>query len=214
MIKRRKNNMPIGVIIFIVVILITSVIFYFAATAAIGRQVLEMYDEIYTCVQEFNEHVKVEDLVSKIDKSANLDLPFELYMEYIQMEMFDEYRNMFLSEYKQFQHIAEGNNSISIRTLNNVLNVGINHIYDVYFSDNDLLYRVYTNNVNRNIKDGEDIEEQERENNLLYDDDDSEFIKDEDTELHPREDLGNDIDIPDTYASFDDIEKFDTIEYE
>jgi hypothetical protein len=214
MIKRRKNSMPIGVIIFIVVILITSVIFYFAATAAIGRQVLEMYDEIYTCVQEFNEHVKVEDLVSKIDKSANLDLPFELYMEYIQMEMFDEYRNMFLSEYKQFQHIAEGNNSISIRTLNNVLNVGINHIYDVYFSDNDLLYRVYTNNVNRNIKDGEDIEEQERENNLLYDDDDSEFIKDEDTELHPREDLGNDIDIPDTYASFDDIEKFDTIEYE
>lgn len=206
--------MPIGVIIFIVVILITSVIFYFAATAAIGRQVLEMYDEIYTCVQEFNEHVKVEDLVSKIDKSANLDLPFELYMEYIQMEMFDEYRNMFLSEYKQFQHIAEGNNSISIRTLNNVLNVGINHIYDVYFSDNDLLYRVYTNNVNRNIKDGEDIEEQERENNLLYDDDDSEFIKDEDTELHPREDLGNDIDIPDTYASFDDIEKYDTIEYE
>lgn len=206
--------MPIGVIIFIVVILITSVIFYFAATAAIGRQVLEMYDEIYTCVQEFNEHVKVEDLVSKIDKSANLDLPFELYIEYIQMEMFDEYRNMFLSEYKQFQHIAEGNNSISMRTLNNVLNVGINHIYDVYFSDNDLLYRVYTNNVNRNIKDGEDIEEQERENNLLYDDDDSEFIKDEDTELHPREDLGNDIDIPDTYASFDDIEKFDTIEYE
>lgn len=206
--------MPIGVIIFIVIILITSVIFYFAATAAIGRQVLEMYDEIYTCVQEFNEHVKVEDLVSKIDKSANLDLPFELYMEYIQMEMFDEYRNMFLSEYKQFQHIAEGNNSISIRTLNNVLNVGINHIYDVYFSDNDLLYRVYTNNVNRNIKDGEDIEEQERENNLLYDDDDSEFIKDEDTELHPREDLGNDIDIPETYASFDDIEKFDTIEYE
>ena len=206
--------MPIGVIIFIVVILITSVIFYFAATAAIGRQVLEMYDEIYTCVQEFNEHVKVEDLVSKIDKSANLDSPFELYMEYIQMEMFDEYRNMFLSEYKQFQHIAEGNNSISIRTLNNVLNVGINHIYDVYFSDNDLLYRVYTNNVNRNIKDGEDIEEQERENNLLYDDDDSEFIKDEDTELHPREDLGNDIDIPDTYASFDDIEKYDTIEYE
>lgn len=206
--------MPIGVIIFIVVILITSVIFYFAATAAIGRQVLEMYDEIYICVQEFNEHVKVEDLVSKIDKSANLDLPFELYMEYIQMEMFDEYRNMFLSEYKQFQHIAEGNNSISIRTLNNVLNVGINHIYDVYFSDNDLLYRVYTNNVNRNIKDGEDIEEQERENNLLYDDDDSEFIKDEDTELHPREDLGNDIDIPDTYASFDDIEKYDTIEYE
>lgn len=206
--------MPIGVIIFILVVLITSVIFYFAATAAIGRQVLEMYDEIYTCVQEFNEHVKVEDLVSKIDKSANLDLPFELYMEYIQMEMFDEYRNMFLSEYKQFQHIAEGNNSISIRTLNNVLNVGINHIYDVYFSDNDLLYRVYTNNVNRNIKDGEDIEEQERENNLLYDDDDSEFIKDEETELHPREDLGNDIDIPDTYASFDDIEKFDTIEYE
>lgn len=206
--------MPIGVIIFIVIVLITSVIFYFAATAAIGRQVLEMYDEIYTCVQEFNEHVKVEDLVSKIDKSANLDLPFELYMEYIQMEMFDEYRNMFLSEYKQFQHIAEGNNSISIRTLNNVLNVGINHIYDVYFSDNDLLYRVYTNNVNRNIKDGEDIEEQERENNLLYDDDDSEFIKDEDTELHPREDLGNDIDIPETYASFDDIEKFDTIEYE
>lgn len=206
--------MPIGVIIFIVIILITSVIFYFAATAAIGRQVLEMYDEIYTCVQEFNEHVKVEDLVSKIDKSANLDLPFELYMEYIQMEMFDEYRNMFLSEYKQFQHIAEGNNSISIRTLNNVLNVGINHIYDVYFSDNDLLYRVYTNNVNRNIKDGEDIEEQERENNLLYDDDDSEFIKDEETELHPREDLGNDIDIPDTYASFDDIEKYDTIEYE
>ena len=206
--------MPIGVIIFIVIILITSVIFYFAATAAIGRQVLEMYDEIYTCVQEFNEHVKVEDLVSKIDKSANLDLPFELYMEYIQMEMFDEYRNMFLSEYKQFQHIAEGNNSISIRTLNNVLNVGINHIYDVYFSDNDLLYRVYTNNVNRNIKDGEDIEEQERENNLLYDDDDSEFIKDEDTELHPREDLGNDIDIPATYASFDDIEKYDTIEYE
>ena len=206
--------MPIGVIIFIVIILITSVIFYFAATAAIGRQVLEMYDEIYTCVQEFNEHVKVEDLVSKIDKSANLDLPFELYMEYIQMEMFDEYRNMFLSEYKQFQHIAEGNNSISIRTLNNVLNVGINHIYDVYFSDNDLLYRVYTNNVNRNIKDGEDIEEQERENNLLYDDDDSEFIKDEDTELHPREDLGNDIDIPDNYASFDDIEKYDTIEYE
>lgn len=206
--------MPIGVIIFIVIVLITSVIFYFAATAAIGRQVLEMYDEIYTCVQEFNEHVKVEDLVSKIDKSANLDLPFELYMEYIQMEMFDEYRNMFLSEYKQFQHIAEGNNSISIRTLNNVLNVGINHIYDVYFSDNDLLYRVYTNNVNRNIKDGEDIEEQERENNLLYDDDDSEFIKDEDTELHPREDLGNDIDIPDTYASFDDIEKYDTIEYE
>ena len=206
--------MPIGVIIFIVVILITSVIFYFAATAAIGRQVLEMYDEIYTCVQEFNEHVKVEDLVSKIDKSANLDSPFELYMEYIQMEMFDEYRNMFLSEYKQFQHSAEGNNSISIRTLNNVLNVGINHIYDVYFSDNDLLYRVYTNNVNRNIKDGEDIEEQERENNLLYDDDDSEFIKDEDTELHPREDLGNDIDIPDTYASFDDIEKYDTIEYE
>ena len=206
--------MPIGVIIFIVVILITSVIFYFAATAAIGRQVLEMYDEIYICVQEFNEHVKVEDLVSKIDKSANLDLPFELYMEYIQMEMFDEYRNMFLSEYKQFQHISEGNNSISIRTLNNVLNVGINHIYDVYFSDNDLLYRVYTNNVNRNIKDGEDIEEQERENNLLYDDDDSEFIKDEDTELHPREDLGNDIDIPDTYASFDDIEKYDTIEYE
>ena len=206
--------MPIGVIIFIVVILITSVIFYFAATAAIGRQVLEMYDEMYTCVQEFNEHVKVEDLVSKIDKSANLDLPFELYMEYIQMEMFDEYRNMFLSEYKQFQHIAEGNNSISIRTLNNVLNVGINHIYDVYFSDNDLLYRVYTNNVNRNIKDGEDIEEQERENNLLYDDDDSEFIKDEDTELHPREDLGNDIDIHDTYASFDDIEKYDTIEYE
>ena len=206
--------MPIGVIIFIVIILITSVIFYFAATAAIGRQVLEMYDEIYTCVQEFNEHVRVEDLVSKIDKSANLDLPFELYMEYIQMEMFDEYRNMFLSEYKQFQHIAEGNNSISIRTLNNVLNVGINHIYDVYFSDNDLLYRVYTNNVNRNIKDGEDIEEQERENNLLYDDDDSEFIKDEDTELHPREDLGNDIDIPDTYASFDDIEKYDTIEYE
>lgn len=206
--------MPIGVIIFIVVVLITSVIFYFAATAAIGRQVLEMYDEIYTCVQEFNEHVKVEDLVSKIDKSANLDLPFELYMEYIQMEMFDEYRNMFLSEYKQFQHIAEGNNSISIRTLNNVLNVGINHIYDVYFSDNDLLYRVYTNNVNRNIKDGEDIEEQERENNLLYDDDDSEFIKDEDTELHPREDIGNDIDIPDTYASFDDIEKYDTIEYE
>jgi hypothetical protein len=214
MIKRRKNSMPIGVIIFIVVILITSVIFYFAATAAIGRQVLEMYDEIYTCVQEFNEHVKVEDLVSKIDKSANLDLPFELYMEYIQMEMFDEYRNMFLSEYKQFQHIAECNNSISIRTLNNVLNVGINHIYDVYFSDNDLLYRVYTNNVNRNIKDGEDIEEQERENNLLYDDDDSEFIKDEDTELHPREDLGNNIDIPDTYASFDDIEKYDTIEYE
>lgn len=206
--------MPIGVIIFIVVILITSVIFYFAATAAIGRQVLEMYDEIYTCVQEFNEHVKVEDLISKIDKSANLDLPFELYMEYIQMEMFDEYRNMFLSEYKQFQHIAEGNNSISIRTLNNVLNVGINHIYDVYFSDNDLLYRVYTNNVNRNIKDGEDIEEQERENNLLYDDDDSEFIKDEETELHPREDLGNDVDIPETYASFDDIEKFDTIEYE
>lgn len=206
--------MPIGVIIFIVIVLITSVIFYFAATAAIGRQVLEMYDEIYTCVQEFNEHVKVEDLVSKIDKSANLDLPFELYMEYIQMEMFDEYRNMFLSEYKQFQHIAEGNNSISIRTLNNVLNVGINHIYDVYFSDNDLLYRVYTNNVNRNIKDGEDIEEQERENNLLYDDDDSEFIKDEDTELHPREDPGNDIDIPDTYASFYDIEKFDTIEYE
>lgn len=206
--------MPIGVIIFIVVILITSVIFYFTATAAIGRQVLEMYDEIYTCVQEFNEHVKVEDLVSKIDKSANLDLPFELYMEYIQMEMFDEYRNMFLSEYKQFQHIAEGNNSISIRTLNNVLNVGINHIYDVYFSDNDLLYRVYTNNVNRNIKDGEDIEEQERENNLLYDDDDGEFIKDEDTELHPREDLGKDIDIPDTYASFDDIEKYDTIEYE
>ena len=206
--------MPIGVIIFIVVILITSVIFYFAATAAIGRQVLEMYDEIYTCVQEFNEHVKVEDLVSKIDKSANLDLPFELYMEYIQMEMFDEYRNMFLSEYKQFQHIAEGNNSISIRTLNNVLNVGINHIYDVYFSDNDLLYRVYTNNVNRNIKDGEDIEEQERENNLLYDDDDSEFIKDEDTELHPREDLGNDIDIPETYASFDDIEKYNTVEYE
>ena len=206
--------MPIGVIIFIVVILITSVIFYFAATAAIGRQVLEMYDEIYTCVQEFNEHVKVEDLVSRIDKSANLDLPFELYMEYIQMEMFDEYRNMFLSEYKQFQHIAEGNNSISIRTLNNVLTVGINHIYDVYFSDNDLLYRVYTNNVNRNIKDGEDIEEQERENNLLYDDDDSEFIKDEDTELHPREDLGNDIDIPETYASFDDIEKYDTIEYE
>nr|DAX92048.1 MAG TPA: hypothetical protein [Caudoviricetes sp.] len=206
--------MPIGVIIFIVVILITSVIFYFAATAAIGRQVLEMYDEIYICVQEFNEHVKVEDLVSKIDKSANLDLPFELYMEYIQMEMFDEYRNMFLSEYKQFQHISEGNNSISIRTLNNVLNVGINHIYDVYFSDNDLLYRVYTNNVNRNIKDGEDIEEQERENNLLYDDDDSEFIKDEETELHPREDLGNDIDIPDTYASFDDIEKYDTIEYE
>lgn len=206
--------MPIGVIIFIVIVLITSVIFYFAATAAIGRQVLEMYDEIYTCVQEFNEHVKVEDLVSKIDKSANLDLPFELYMEYIQMEMFDEYRNMFLSEYKQFQHIAEGNNSISIRTLNNVLNVGINHIYDVYFSDNDLLYRVYTNNVNRNIKDGEDIEEQERENNLLYDDDDSEFIKDEDTELHPREDLGKDIDIPDTYASFDDIEKYDTIEYE
>lgn len=206
--------MPIGVIIFIVVILITSVIFYFAATAAIGRQVLEMYDEMYTCVQEFNEHVKVEDLVSKIDKSANLDLPFELYMEYIQMEMFDEYRNMFLSEYKQFQYIAEGNNSISIRTLNNVLNVGINHIYDVYFSDNDLLYRVYTNNVNRNIKDGEDIEEQERENNLLYDDDDSEFIKDEDTELHPREDLGKDIDIPDTYASFDDIEKYDTIEYE
>lgn len=206
--------MPIGVIIFIVIVLITSVIFYFAATAAIGRQVLEMYDEIYTCVQEFNERVKVEDLVSKIDKSANLDLPFELYMEYIQMEMFDEYRNMFLSEYKQFQHIAEGNNSISIRTLNNVLNVGINHIYDVYFSDNDLLYRVYTNNVNRNIKDGDDIEEQERENNLLYDDDDSEFIKDEDTELHPREDLGNDIDIPDTYASFDDIEKYDTIEYE
>ena len=206
--------MPIGVIIFIVFVLITSVIFYFAATAAIGRQVLEMYDEIYTCVQEFNEHVKVEDLVSKIDKSANLDLPFELYMEYIQMEMLDEYRNMFLSEYKQFQHIAEGNNSISIRTLNNVLNVGINHIYDVYFSDNDLLYRVYTNNVNRNIKDGEDIEEQERENNLLYDDDDSEFIKDEDTELHPREDLGNDIDIPETYASFDDIEKYDTIEYE
>nr|DAN52202.1 MAG TPA: hypothetical protein [Caudoviricetes sp.] len=206
--------MPIGVIIFIVIVLITSVVFYFAATAAIGRQVLEMYDEIYTCVQEFNEHVKVEDLVSKIDKSANLDLPFELYMEYIQMEMFDEYRNMFLSEYKQFQHIAEGNNSISIRTLNNVLNVGINHIYDVYFSDNDLLYRVYTNNVNRNIKDGEDIEEQERENNLLYDDDDSEFIKDEETDLHPREDLGNDIDIPDTYASFDDIEKYDTIEYE
>lgn len=206
--------MPIGVIIFILVVLITSVIFYFAATAAIGRQVLEMYDEIYTCVQEFNEHVKVEDLVSKINKSANLDLPFELYMEYIQMEMFDEYRNMFLSEYKQFQHIAEGNNSISIRTLNNVLNVGINHIYDVYFSDNDLLYRVYTNNVNRNIKDGEDIEEQERENNLLYDDDDSEFIKDEETELHPREDLGNDVDIPDTYASFDDIEKYDTIEYE
>lgn len=206
--------MPIGVIIFIVIILITSVIFYFAATAAIGRQVLEMYDEIYTCVQEFNEHVKVEDLVSKIDKSANLDLPFELYMEYIQMEMFDEYRNMFLSEYKQFQHIAEGNNSISIRTLNNVLNVGINHIYDVYFSDNDLLYRVYTNNVNRNIKDGEDIEEQERENNLLYDDDDSEFIKDEDTELHPREDLNNNVDIPETYASFDDIEKYDTIEYE
>lgn len=206
--------MPIGVIIFIVIVLITSVIFYFAATAAIGRQVLEMYDEIYTCVQEFNEHVKVEDLVSRIDKSANLDLPFELYMEYIQMEMFDEYRNMFLSEYKQFQHIAEGNNSISIRTLNNVLNVGINHIYDVYFSDNDLLYRVYTNNVNRNIKDGEDIEEQERENNLLYDDDDSEFIKDEETELHPREDLGNDVDIPDTYASFDDIEKYDTIEYE
>lgn len=206
--------MPIGVIIFIVIILITSVVFYFAATAAIGRQVLEMYDEIYTCVQEFNEHVKVEDLVSKINKSANLDLPFELYMEYIQMEMFDEYRNMFLSEYKQFQHIAEGNNSISMRTLNNVLNVGINHIYDVYFSDNDLLYRVYTNNVNRNIKDGEDIEERERENNLLYDDDDSEFIKDEDTELHPREDLGNDIDIPDTYASFDDIEKYDTIEYE
>lgn len=206
--------MPIGVIIFIVVILITSVIFYFAATAAIGRQVLELYDEIYTCVQEFNEHVKVEDLVSKIDKSANLDLPFELYVEYIQMEMFDEYRNMFLSEYKQFQHIAEGNNSISMRTLNNVLNVGINHIYDVYFSDNDLLYRVYTNNVNRNIKDGEDIEEQERENNLLYDDDDSEFIKDEDTELHPREDLGNDIDIPETYASFDDIEKYNTVEYE
>lgn len=206
--------MPIGVIIFIVIILITSVIFYFAATAAIGRQVLEMYDEIYTCVQEFNEHVKVEDLVSKIDKSANLDLPFELYMEYIQMEMFDEYRNMFLSEYKQFQHIAEGNNSISIRTLNNVLNVGINHIYDVYFSDNDLLYRVYTNNVNRNIKDGEDIEEQERENNLLYDDDDSEFIKDEETELHPREDLNNNVDIPETYASFDDIEKYNTVEYE
>lgn len=206
--------MPIGVIIFIVIVLITSVIFYFAATAAIGRQVLEMYDEIYTCVQEFNEHVKVEDLVSKIDKSANLDLPFELYMEYIQMEMFDEYRNMFLSEYKQFQHIAEGNNSISIRTLNNVLNVGINHIYDVYFSDNDLLYRVYTNNVNRNIKDGEDIEEQERENNLLYDDDDSEFIKDEETELHPREDLNNNVDIPETYASFDDIEKYNTVEYE
>lgn len=206
--------MPIGVIIFIVVVLITSVIFYFAATAAIGRQVLELYDEIYTCVQEFNEHVKVEDLVSKINKSANLDLPFELYMEYIQMEMFDEYRSMFLSEYKQFQHIAEGNNSISMRTLNNVLNVGINHIYDVYFSDNDLLYRVYTNNVNRNIKDGEDIEEQERENNLLYDDDDSEFIKDEETELHPREDLNNTVDIPETYASFDDIEKYNTIEYE
>lgn len=206
--------MPIGVIIFIVVILITSVIFYFATIAAIGRQVLEMYDEMYECVQEFNEHVKVEDLISRIDKSANLDVPFELYMEYIQMELFDEYRNMFLSEYKQFKHIAEGNNSISMRTLNNVLNVGINHIYDVYFSDNDLLYRVYTNNVNRNIKDGEDIEERERENNLLYDDDDGEFIKDEDTELHPREDLGNDIDIPDTYASFDDIEKFDTIEYE
>ena len=206
--------MPIGVIIFIVIVLITSVIFYFAAIAAIGRQVLEMYDEMYECVQEFNEHVKVEDLISRIDKSANLDVPFELYMEYIQMEMFDEYRNMFLSEYKQFQHIAEGNNSISMRTLNNVLNVGINHIYDVYFSDNDLLYRVYTNNVNRNIKDGEDIEEQERENNLLYDDDDSEFIKDEDTELHPREDLGNDVDIPETYATFDDIEKYNTIEYE
>ena len=206
--------MPIGVIIFIVVVLITSVIFYFAATAAIGRQVLEMYDEIYTCVQEFNEHVKVEELISRIDKSANLDLPFELYMEYIQMEMFDEYRSMFLSEYKQFQHIAEGNNSISMRTLNNVLNVGINHIYDVYFSDNDLLYRVYTNNVNRNIKDGEDIEEQERENNLLYDDDDSEFIKDEETELHPREDLNNSVDIPETYASFDDIEKYNTVEYE
>lgn len=206
--------MPIGVIIFIVIVFITSVIFYFATIAAIGRQVLEMYDEMYECVQEFNEHVKVEDLISRIDKSANLDLPFELYMEYIQMEMFDEYRNMFLSEYKQFQHIAEGNNSISMRTLNNVLNVGINHIYDVYFSDNDLLYRVYTNNVNRNIKDGEDIEERERENNLLYDDDDGEFIKDDDTELHPREDLGNDVDIPETYATFDDIEKYNTIEYE
>ena len=88
--------MPIGVIIFIVVILITSVIFYFATIAAIGRQVLEMYDEMYECVQEFNEHVKVEDLISRIDKSANLDVPFELYMEYILMELFVDYRNMFI----------------------------------------------------------------------------------------------------------------------
>ena len=209
---------------------IIATVIVFIALAATVRIVVYISDKmtadfmrlVITRVNKLNSHIlnNHDRFIKKVDIDQFLEAgSFELYEELAYNEIEREYIDLFFSI--NVDIYDKINNTFSIFKSSNRKFVydylDTEFKYNVYqtLNENEKISGKYYKSAKKNMCEAEQIEQDAVELLLSkYGDDDDDDL-DSDPELHAREDMVNDtIDGEETYATFDDISKYDTVEYE
>nr|DAO78257.1 MAG TPA: hypothetical protein [Caudoviricetes sp.] len=209
---------------------IIATVIVFTALAAIVRIVIYISDKMTTDfmrlviirINKLNSHIlnNPDRFIKKVDINQFLEAgSFELYEELSYNEIKREYIDLFFNINVDIYNKI--NNTFSIFKSSNRKFVydylDTEFKYNVYqtLNENEKISGKYYKSAKKNMSEAEQIEQDAVELLLSkYGDDDDDDLE-SDPELHAREDMMNDtIDDEETYATFDDISKYDTVEYE
>ena len=209
---------------------IIATVIVFTALAATVRIVVYISDKmtadfmrlVITRVNKLNSHILInpDRFIKKVDIDQFLEAgSFELYEELAYNEIKREYIDLFFSI--NVDIYDKINNTFSIFKSSNRKFVydylDTEFKYNVYqtLNENEKISGKYYKSAKKNMSEAEQIEQDAVELLLSkYGDDDDDDLE-SDPELHAREDMmNNTIDDEETYATFDDISKYDTVEYE
>lgn len=208
---------------------IIATVIVFTALAATVRIVVYISDRmtadfmqlVITRVNKLNSHIlnNHDRFIKKVDIDQFLEAgSFELYEELAYNEIEREYIDLFFSI--NVDIYDKINNTFSIFKSSNRKFVydylDTEFKYNVYqtLNENEKISGKYYKSAKKNMSEAEQIEQDAVELLLSkYGDDDDDDLE-SDPELHARDDSNDTVDGEETYATFDDISKYDTVEYE
>lgn len=208
---------------------IIATVIVFTALAATVRIVVYISDKmtadfmrlVITRVNKLNSHIlnNPDRFIKKVDIDQFLEAgSFELYEELSYNEIKREYIDLFFNINVDIYNKI--NNTFSIFKSSNRKFVydylDTEFKYNVYqtLNENEKISGKYYKSAKKNMSEAEQIEQDAVELLLSkYGDDDDDDLE-SDPELHTRDDSNDTIDDEETYATFDDISKYDTVEYE
>lgn len=208
---------------------IIATVIVFTALAATVRIVVYISDKmtadfmrlVIIRINKLNSHIlnDPDRFIKKVDINQFLEAgSFELYEELSYNEIKREYIDLFFNINVDIYNKI--NNTFSIFKSSNRKFVydylDTEFKYNVYqtLNENEKISGKYYKSAKKNMSEAEQIEQDAVELLLSkYGDDDDDDLE-SDPELHARDDSNDTIDDEETYATFDDISKYDTVEYE